>query len=418
MNSFYNKFRNKILNQTPPDFNEGDWQLLEKKLNAQDNKKHSFGILPWLLFLCIPILGGWSLYNWNQSIDLRQSRLASLSQPDETITTITEIHDTLYITEYINIPHLVYVDKPTNINQASPLEFVANTSISQIENPKQTSIKNDQETIISNTLEHQTLNKPTTDIKKENEHKSTTNNPMVQTTNDIPVVAESSLPEIPIEVSLPLAAEKNSLLRQIKKNITPAKVFVGLEMGYPYVTSKGLENKWAFIAGINSTLAFPNSLELYISANYVNLYYESRFIGGEFGIPEVKPPTAEFQLTKAEIRKPSYTISSIVSCPLLKHTFLKPTLGLGIGYRYSDPTAIVYEFDHPNLQIEWLFEDSFKAIQPHAFYWIISSNVDYSLSTRWTLGMQASLNKSFNTLKNELPDYLKLQLGLKYRINH
>ena len=111
MNRFYSKYRDKLKNQKPADFNEEDWKKLEAKLDAPSQSKNKHWPLFWPLFFIIPLLAAWSFYNLNGLDPLKHSSFNIPVSSSKSETKTVTIHDTIYIKEQIDVPRIVYLKK-------------------------------------------------------------------------------------------------------------------------------------------------------------------------------------------------------------------------------------------------------------------------------------------------------------------
>ena len=405
MEDFFSKYRNKLLNHEQPAFEENDWKKLELPLDQQKNSKKRFGFI-WLpFFIAFPILVGWSFLNWKNGSDIKFKNNSTI------LTETISIHDTVYIREYVDKPRIVYIK-----------EYATNSSF----NPKPTALKDQSLRYYFETdslhkpiaaqlsLSHQSIEKLKSPIPKEEISKEQFKENLVGL-NSFPADSIVELPKVDPDVLLAVLSEKNSIYKKIKRAMVPCQMFAGVHIAYPMVVESYAVNKLGYVFGIDAAVLFHSRFKLSIASQFENLFYGSESLEEGSDIPVVDPPSPEFVFNKVEISKSSYNIASILSYRFLGIHQFKPVIGLGLNFKHAIPFQVVYEFEQPQLQIDWLYETKFNPKYINSIYWSLVAGIDYEASSRWHYNLQTSWLNCFNNNKHHQPDIFNIQLGLQYK---
>jgi len=408
MESFFDQYRKKA--EAIQDFplHETDWLKLEKKLNDRD-KPRPVPLYFW------PILAGVVLFSLY--VLFKKSKQATMpanntfnSAPVSTEPLTSIFYDTIYIEKpvYIirNIEKKVFAIDPEIIKKMDGLTWKNYELVNTL---KQQQNKLD-------VLNEMIQERSPAGVIEVPEIKSTSI-PVPSSSN--PSLPEQTLapeaPEIPLAVSLPLAADTLTPWKKFLSSFTPTRLDISAVSGIPFILHPQIRNKTGYQFGIKLLLALQSNVEIQSGLMYTKLFYEGPRMDENIGIPIQQPPLNDLRFTKAEVSRPAFNLDLGVHYKLFHNKRMVPKIGLGIGFILPTTSQVTYDFHSPSSPLQWSLDSFFKPRikNPYSLQW--HGALTYKLSTRWTWVLQSTLHQKLRR-SDFLSKRIDVSTALAYRL--
>ena len=344
MEDFLKYFKDNLENHPEPDYEEKDWQAMQKRLDRKGRARPVF-VWRWAavpLFLLLLLSNGYfyqELKKSNEKISLLENKYTKHIHQTDTIYISRVIYqtDTVFmthtVTQYIgstiereislqgNCP-IADLNKKSGIlaRDSSETDHVL-AAIINVENKKShASFENNNSSISSDKL----------DINKIG-------------TIDIPCLftRNNTHPNLPIENAV---SEKNKSLLHYLYAMQPNDLQTGLTAGPIVPFSRGLKPLGSFTTGVEALVGFNLHVQMWVNANYSKLRFMSKAMDEESGVPTIPLPNPSDLILDVEIPLNSLQFSFGMKYVFIPSKKYKPFIGAGIGASSLLPYQITYNF--------------------------------------------------------------------------
>jgi len=412
MESFFDQYRNKAESKTDIPFLEADWKKMEKNLNDQGKPR---GPLPFFFW---PILAGTLLFSLLVFFKKTNSTLYSanntlIHKPTRAVLDTIILRDTIYIEKPVYVVRYTektrLEDRPESAKQIEDLIEI-NNELRNTLRQQQITLENTPGKVKESSMQL---------VDSSNAKKEIVLMPSSSPTNSRHKEVEANPSpadlEVPLAVSLPLAADTLSAWKKLLKSLSPSRLDIGVVAGVPLILNRQIRNKPGYLIGAKLFMAFQSHFEIQAGLTYSKLFYEGHKMDEKLGIPIQRSPIDDLLFTKAEVLRPDYSLDLGLYYSFLNGKRIFPKIGAGIGFILPQISEVSYDFHSLTSPVEWSLDSKFKPVikNPYSLQW--HGALNYKISPRWTVMVQGTLHQRLRS-KDLLSKRVDLSTTLGYRL--
>lgn len=414
MEDFFKQFRDNLEHRPEPDFEERDWQHLEKRLDGEREKRP----VPLVWWLAVPLLllAGFNVWLF-RSMRQAGQRVASLEiRRDTTVhTRVVYVTDTIYQTRVVRERVVEYLPAAATHYADRLMEASVGRSVAP---PSTNSGPNQKANLLASGPAVGTDSTGTADIltgKQVIDHQKIVEDLV---SLDRPDQYLHHLPPTSplLEILVPTAQQKKTLRHHLYA-MRPKGFQMGVLGGwaYPFTFDQDLQRQKGYSVGAQAAIEFSPHLRLWTDATYIHTDLEVSRMGNDIGVPTVSPPADDLVFLKAELPQPSLQYSLGMQYFLRANHRFRPYLGLGYGVAQLLPYEVGYEFENKTLGTAWMYETQVRPSRLPTDFWLLQLGVEYRLSKHWNAQLRGTYRSNLDKTQLQSPKMLGVQGGLNYR---
>lgn len=389
MDDFYKNIKDNLENRPEPPFEESAWQNMERKL---DKKPWSgAGLAGW--FWVLPfILGGLLLSNifFYKELNEANGKINKLELIADTIykTKVIYHYDTLYRerveTEYIFIsnkqPQRVVYAPPTAFNHPFNSSLRSNW-LNSVQSPTTFAqfkdLFEDESGIVADALtENNKLTQKVVELMA---------SPYLQP--HFLSLSPENKPEKLAYLDVQMDAKiRKRPLQKLASELQPTGFQLGVQGGFTFPQHEQVVETGGFEAGIYGAMSFSDKIKMWAEVSYYKVEFKTNEIGKSLGIPEIPPPSDEFDFIEASVNQPFYQYGLGLQYILYAKKNWSPYLGLGYTFSSMRSYEISYDFEHMSNDTELSIEEMVDRDDLIMNMFVINGGIEGNLSDR--IGLQ------------------------------
>ncbi len=433
MEDFYKQFKENLENREEPVVENKLWEKLEKDLNHQEKSLPKSGFANWgALGLLLLLLLGSNIYS---ILEMKKAnkKMATLEQRTDTIfqTKIVYQIDTVFQTVTKREEVIRYRTATFSKNDlVLPASFSTTTSTPLVVS-KNRGLVNNTRNLLDNTItstalfsaylqEQQLINY--SDNKVTNT--AITASPEISTnfsiSSPISTIAPSVIDYVPNTLraldipALVITPRKKTIAQRIYP-MQPKGFSIGAVAGTLLPLGKELSSKFSYSAGLEATIEFSPSLQLWASASFLNLSFETEQFNETVGIPSTLPPSDDFEFQQANTIQPSLQYSLGMQYTFNAQKRWQPLVGIGYAAMQLLPYEVYYEFEIPDQDIKWVVDEELDSDELVNGLLLLKGGINFNVSKHWNWKVQAIYRNQLKGEGLQSPSILGLQSGISYK---
>ena len=417
MDNFFKQFKRNLENRPEPVYEGRLWDRLEKDMDEREKKPR--GGLFWWLAIPGVLLLGMNVFLFAKLNNTNQ-RMSSLELQRDTVVQTKVIYktDTIYKTIIQKEKTIRYASNTDSKNTVPNFRFPAYEFdiVHPIALDKQFS--GISSSAYADTREHPFLNpysKLQLGVVNDAPHHL-----LLQKAVNILPGSEIGLLDIPIpridsEVEIVEKKFKKTLRYHVAR-LQPRGFAVGLNGGWALPVNQGLFNKNGYQIGLTGSVDFSSDLRMWIDASYLNIRFETGRMDEAIGVPVIQPPTDEFVFEAAEAPQPSIQYSVGMQYLFNSKNKWKPFVGIGYGAVSLLPYEVTYDFENPNTNFEWIFEEQVNNRELITDFLFLQLGLDCEINKSWFWQFKTGYRTNLESKGFKSPRLMSIQAGINYRI--
>ncbi len=405
MDHFEQQFRDQWNNRQEPEFQEGDWKLLQSQLQAKSSRRWP----GWLLLL--PWLGiGGLLYFLNhvhhdlQTLQANQSSALTIT---DTIVQIQEriTHDTVHVYHTVIHRDTLFIQDQfvdSGYAAADPGSMQATFPLSP---PGSHSSLKAGLTILP--LPNNTAQQPLS----EQEWRTLSGLSGVWIKK-----VQSAFPRsmaIPVEKMNVNHTPKVNVVRKVIYQMRPDGLAVSGEGSSLTPVGSGIRQATGYGIGIQGALLYGDHWEMGVGASFNQMSFEIQKFDAVLGVPAVDPPSESFDFVAAEVIRPFIALDLQGGYTLSGKSRLSPFFEGGLRVIITQPFDVLYDFQDPITGVTWTYETSPAGEIQLPVQAMLGAGLKYRLGSSWSLGLQGQYLYNLSR-KNAVPNHVKAGGFLQY----
>lgn len=428
MEDFYQSLKDNLENRPEPDFKEGAWLDLDRRLDALQKKEGRVVVWPWWSYAAIALLPLSILLNgW---LFLRQG---DAQPPEDKLAEVNEILlDTVYQTRIVYqrdtiIQTIIREQEKAYADYASYWEANAERELAKWEErftPQRSEVatKADDGRISAILAELD-------------------GNPIQQLLRKIGLgqVALLGKDEIIVHeelrqlegIDFVIEDSKPVLLRGLRpldvpsfttsptpfwEKIRPIGFRMGIELGgyHPFINQA--EEAFALYRGLDLGIQLPNHFEIWAQAGLTQINYKFDEMGDEFGIPLIQGPSSDYEFKYVTVGQERLHYAAGLQYSFAsKNSRWRPTIGLGYAALGFLPYELYYEFEEQGTDSEIKLEEHIKRSDGPYEYAVTRLGLRLPFNRRWNIGLMGEFKYSLSNDRFTNPHLLGLTGALSYQ---
>ena len=452
MDKFLHQFKDNLENQPAPEFDEQDWINMQQRLehHYKDSIKPT-NYWAWVAsVLFLMIVGSTSLIL--QKLNKANKQISRLESTIDTLvqTKIIVRTDTIY--QFVNGQHMTNSNEDvastnktilarpiSNIPQA---RIFANRSISNqlginsqlpfTKNGQQSSlfIPSSKNTIFESIgLQTDLLtNTPNASFGQQGTHTNditTTSEKKEELISASPILSSIemnifSFPTANNILNLPSSFERSFIPLKRKKNIQqilypmrPKGIDIGISYGLGMSLAKHHRHQKNQQWEINAQVRFSQPIRLWVEGSYQSLSYESTKKGEQFGVPEIAPPSDNFEFDEAHVDQNVISVSTGLQYHFRATKKWQPFIGVGFGLSAITSNSARYRFEEPGIPnpIAIQFEKVNYENASNLPFGLLKSGIVYQLNNKLSFQLEGGYLQRIENHNNQLSNILTGKIG-------
>lgn len=453
MDKFLQGFKDNLERQTAPEFDEQDWVDMEQRLELHHQTYTKPNYWVWAAVALLLLMVGSNslifrkLSQANEQINHLEASIDSLTQTriivrTDTIYQIVEDQTINKFSSHVARREESIVSNNNHISQkgifANPFTF---NSLKEI--PKLTFIQDIQKghlvspfsenifesiplqktlpTSITNGFENRSsfgqqkmLANEVSDAAQKVEGQTATYALLSPIEQPKPSFLKTTTPPLP-ERSFAIVKQKKSI-GQILYPMRPK----GIEIGLAYGLGMSLKNhhkdqkmqQWA----ITTQIKFSEAFRWWIAGDYWSLDYESKRMGAQYGVPELAPPSDNFEFDETNIDQGILSISAGLQYHFRALNKWQPFIGIGYGWSTMTRNRMEYRFTETGVT-------NFDASEQKAVVYekarnlpfgILKGGILYQWNDRFSFQLEGAYLHRVEDFNNQLPNILMGNVGTSF----
>lgn len=226
--------------------------------------------------------------------------------------------------------------------------------------------------------------------------------------------ANASLPVL-YKLSTTSVKQKKSFL-QILYPMCPKGIEVGLSYGLGMSLAEHHRRQDMQQWEIATQIKFSQPIRLWLAGNYNSLSYESIKMGEQYGVPELAPPSDDFEFDEAHVQQRIMSFLVGLQYDFRASKKWQPFIGIGYGFSNITNNSIRYRFEvfgTPNpstVGFETVTYDNANNLP----FGLVKSGIEYQLNDKLSFQLEGRYLHRIKNHNNQLPNILTVKLGTSF----
>lgn len=422
MEDFLKEFKDNLANRSEPDFEPGDWEKLQGRLDQQGGKRFAAFSWWWVLWPFLLLLVGTNAYFFLE-LKKANAKIAAIEVSRDNVvhTRVVYIRDTIYQTRVTH--ETVYINAETGTQTNIPNLETFSKEYFLRANPEATTstakavpapILKPEAALLPLLQKENSLIGPFSEERDTNVF-LTVNELKHNEVNALQVspVHPNLVPEMVVEAPL---LKPTKTLRQQLYALRPKAFQLGLSGGWASPIDVRFDKKSGYSLGVHTAIDFSSQLSIWADASFFKIQQLSYRMGEDIGIPVVFPPSDAYTFSKAEAPQSYFQYSLGLQYVFHSKTKIKPMLGMGYGVVSLLPREIIYEFNNTATGVQWDYGYDLKIEPGLDDFTLFSAGLQYQLSPQWNFIFKTNYRSNLGKKEAQVPKLFGIESGINLRL--